>query len=84
MHGKRRWVYDKREEMQRRTIKRPFPTRFATGGKVLYRGRRLRLVVEVADRDAFELKYRNGFHVRAPADLDDTAHDKAIGSSMTR
>lgn len=83
MHGKRRWVYDKREEMQERTIEHPFPTRFATGAKVPYRGRRLRLVVEPADVDAVEVEYRNGFHVRAPADVDDRARDNAIGSALT-
>lgn len=83
MHDKRRWVYDKREEMQERTTEHPFPTRFATGGKVLYRGRRLRLFVELANVDATEVEFRNGFHVRAPAELDDRARDQAIGHALS-
>jgi predicted metal-dependent hydrolase len=83
MHAKRRWVYDKREQMQERTVEHPFPTRFASGGKVLYRGRRLRLRVEVADVDAVEVEYRGGFLVRVPAELDERARDRVIGKALT-
>jgi predicted metal-dependent hydrolase len=82
MHEKRRWVYDKREEMQERIIERPFPTRFATGGKVQYRGRRLRLVVELADVGAPTIEFRNAFRVRVPANLDDPDRDRAVERAL--
>ncbi|MEE9382703.1 MAG: SprT family zinc-dependent metalloprotease [Nannocystaceae bacterium] len=86
MHGKRRWVYDKREEMLERTVDHPFPSRFATGGKVLYRGRRLRLVVEVGDVgdvDDVEIEYRNGFYVVVPASLNEADRDVAIARALS-
>lgn len=82
MHAKRRWVYDKREELLERTVDNPFPTHFATGGKVLYRGCRLRLLVEATSVAEVEIEYRNGFHVVAPARLDEAARDAEIGRSL--
>ncbi len=83
MHDKRRWVYDKREQMLERTVDHPFPTRFATGGKVLYRGRRLRLVVQLRDVDAVTVAYRNGFSIVAPAELTDSAREVAVHGALT-
>jgi len=82
IHGKRRWVYDKREQMLERTVDHPFPSRFATGGKVLYRGRRLRLVVEVGDVEDVGIEYRNGFYVVAPVGVTEGARDTAIGRAL--
>lgn len=83
MHGKRRWVYDKREEMAERSVEHPFPSRFATGGKVLYRGRRLRLVVETKDVESVEVTYRKGFHVVAPASLTEAQRDPAVEAVLS-
>ena len=84
IHAKRRWVYDKREQLQGRSaLDSPFPTHFATGGKVLYRGRRLRLIVEFADIDQLTVDYRNGFHVRAPASLPKPEREPAVQAAIS-
>jgi predicted metal-dependent hydrolase len=84
MHGKRRWVFDKREAMLECAVDDPFPTRFATGGKVLYRGRRLRLVVEkTRDVERVEVSYRNGFHVAAPASLSEAKCEPEIEAALS-
>lgn len=49
----------------------------------MYRGRRLRLVVELADVDAPEVEYRNAFHIRAPRELGERARDRTIGVALT-
>jgi predicted metal-dependent hydrolase len=83
IHTKRRWVYDKREQLREQGgLDHPFPSRFATGGKILYRGRRLRLVVELVQTDSVVVEYRNGFHVRAPAELGEAAREAAIEAAV--
>lgn len=66
IHARRRWVFEKREELLRLGgLDGPWPGRFVSGAKVMFRGRRMRL--HVARSDAGRgVRYANGFHVAVP------------------
>lgn len=84
VHEMRRWIYDRVEIMaQRRVSESPFPVRLATGAKVRYRGRRLRLVVELADVSGPEVRYRNAFHVVAPKGLTEDARQRVVQEALS-
>lgn len=66
IQSRRRWVYEQREDLQHR-MERMLdvgPERLATGSKIAFRGRRVRLTVESGDCSDVEVRYRNGFFVR--------------------
>ncbi|WP_420125873.1 M48 family metallopeptidase [Longimicrobium sp.] len=78
VHRRRRWVHDETERMAERTRPDPAaPTRFVTGAKVLYRGRRLRLTVQLADGDAVRVTHHGGIVVEVPRALTDQARNDA-------
>ncbi|BCS89464.1 M48 family metallopeptidase [Pseudodesulfovibrio sediminis] len=68
IQARRKWVFDKLEEVRElREQQSPWPGRFVTGAKVLYRGRRMRLNVQEVDGLYGDVTYRNGFYVDAPS-----------------
>lgn len=68
VHAKRRWVFDKVDEVAAAVhSRRVVPEQNWSGGaKVLFRGRNLGLRVKLADVDQAVVVYRNRFEVRLP------------------
>ena len=68
VHAKRRWVFDKVDEVYDAVRARGRLTgqTWVGGAKVLYRGRHLALTVKLADVDAPVVVYRSRFDVRLP------------------
>jgi hypothetical protein len=68
IQARRKWVFDKLEEVRLlREQESPWPGRFVTGAKVLYRGRRMRLNVQEVPGLYGRVTYRNGFYIDAPS-----------------
>lgn len=84
VHARRRWVHDETERMREHALSSARPGRFASGAKVLYRGRRLRLTVVSADVDEVEIECRSAFIVQVPEQLDPGRHDEAIDAAFRR
>lgn len=74
IRSKRRWVYLKREEVQERAsrLEGIYPQRIATGAKMPYRGRLLRLTVHRHAAATIDVQYRHGFLIHAPKSATDT------------
>lgn len=84
VQAKRRWLFEKRQEVeeQARRRERPGPSRFVTGAKIPYRGRQMRLTVQPSDGHQVEVAYRNGFIVSVPEMLVGSERDSAILSAL--
>jgi predicted metal-dependent hydrolase len=82
LHSRRRWVHDETERMREHVLSSARPSRFTSGAKVLYRGRRLRLTVTPAPVDEVEIECRSAFHVRVPDRLSPAARDEAISQAF--
>ena len=54
------------------------PQRYVSGARILFRGRRLQLVVESADVHLPELTYETSFRVRVPRALSPVAKEAAV------
>lgn len=68
IQARRKWVFDKLAEVrQLREKESPWPGRFVTGAKVMYRGRRMKLHVHEVSGLHGKVAYRNGFYVDAPS-----------------
>lgn len=80
IHERRRWVYDKREEMIERIIgmANPAPDRLVSGAKVLFRGRYMRLRVLPANSSDVRIEYRNGFIIHRPHEASDSSVKTAL------
>lgn len=65
---RRRWIFDKVDEVEEAHAKllKTQPSRFATGAKIPYRGRMMRLFVRESDKPHLEVTYDNGFFVWTP------------------
>lgn len=84
VHSRRRWVHDETERMREQEISSARPGRFASGAKVLYRGRRLRLTVTPVPVDEVEIECRSAFYVRIPARLRPAEWDEAISQAFQK
>ena len=73
IHERRRWVYDKREEMIERVIgmANPAPDRLVSGAKILFRGRYMRLRVVSSNARELRIEYNNGFLIYRPLEVND-------------
>lgn len=70
VHTRRRWVHDETERMEERLLlDRAAPSRYVSGAKVLYRGRRIPLTVQDAALAEAVVEHRGGFLVRIPQGL---------------
>ncbi len=85
VHKQRRWIFDKRQEVETRArqLESQQPSRFVTGAKIPYRGRLMRLTVQLADVDDTQVVYRNGFLVTVPGDLSLHERDRGISEALT-
>lgn len=68
VQSRRRWLHDKTEEIREalELLRSDTPEGYHSGAKVLFRGRYLRLRVEVGAVTEPSLTYRTGFHVEVP------------------
>ncbi|WP_430641475.1 M48 family metallopeptidase [Bradyrhizobium centrolobii] len=67
LRRKRRWLFNAVRELEARAATRPVVSRFATGSKVPYRGRMVRLTVRRHDGPHIEISYRRGLVVDVPS-----------------
>jgi len=74
---KRRWLYDATREIAEQH-RRVLTQRYASGARIMYRGRRLVIAVQAADVDRVEIDCRSRFHVSVPRTLDDLARLEAV------
>ena len=84
IQARRKWVFDKLAEIRLlREKESPWPGRFVTGAKVLYRGRRMRLNVHVVSGLYGKVEYRNGFYVEVPGKPFKMTKEEHIKHSLT-
>lgn len=81
---KRRWIYDKVETVNQAAAKvsKDRPSRYATGAKIVYRGRRLKLTVRRSLCEKPSVRYQNGFLVEASAEASDQEIRAALEAWM--
>jgi predicted metal-dependent hydrolase len=72
---KRHWVHRQRERLRRRAAAVP-PRSFVSGARILFRGRWLRLWVEMADIERPSLRYATAFHVAIPRRTATRTHEE--------
>ena len=79
---RRRWIFTKLDEVNEASAKlvSTQPSRFATGAKIPYRGRMMRLTVSATNDDGITVTYNNGFYVDIP--LSRTVTDKEIKTAI--
>ncbi|MDH3254140.1 MAG: M48 family metallopeptidase [Acidobacteriota bacterium] len=80
VHANRRWIYEKTKRLEAREAAGEFstePQRYVSGARILFRGRRLRLIVESADVELPELTYKTAFRVQVPRTLSPGAREAA-------
>ena len=85
IHKKRRWVYDKQEEMQERLalFEQDTYMHLQSGAKIPFRGRNMRLRVVRANTEKIEINYRNGFNIIVPKHIPDALVESSIGLELT-
>lgn len=67
LERKREWLFNTVREVERIAARRHAVPRFMSGSKILFRGRRMPLIVRRSDAERMEISYRNGFVVDLPA-----------------
>ncbi|MGY3531184.1 YgjP-like metallopeptidase domain-containing protein [Bradyrhizobium sp. USDA 4452] len=67
LRRKRQWLFNAVRELEAKTASPPIVPRFATGSKVPYRGRMVRLTVRRHDGPHIEISYRGGLVVDVPS-----------------
>jgi predicted metal-dependent hydrolase len=83
VHSRRRWVHDETERMaERMPLQDPLPSRWVTGAKVLYRGRRLHIDVERFDGSGIEIEHRGRLHLRVPTILDNEVASRSAEAAF--
>lgn len=84
LHTKRRWVFDKVDEVAAAMrVRRVAPEQtWVAGAKVLFRGRNLGLRVRLADVDQPVVVYRNRFEVRLPMETTPEARQSATKGAV--
>lgn len=76
------WLAANWNKMERKAQSAPSISRLASGAKVPFRGRMMRLHVTPAEVTFAEIEYRNGFHVQVPAGLTSLARDVEIATAL--
>lgn len=83
MHSRRRWVFEKRMELlQEVGIEGPWPNRFVSGAKVMFRGRRMKLHVARKERQR-GVQYNGGFYVSVPPYIREGNEEQYVKKSLT-
>lgn len=83
---KRRWVYDKKEEMQERlaVYETDAYECLRSGAKIPFRGRKLRLRVHRTEEPLAKIEFKNGFHVYLSRHLAHEAAEKQTGILLSK
>jgi len=83
---RRHWIFTRVDEVEEAAAKllKTQPSQFATGAKIPYRGRMMKLYVREGDSDCLNVHYDNGFFVNVPAGdpVADSTIRKALESWM--
>ncbi len=82
LERRRPWLVVNAAKMERKARLSPSVSRYATGAKIPYRGRMMRLTVRNAAVSVPEVEYKNGFVVPVPAALTGAARDRAIATAL--
>lgn len=82
---KRRWVYDKKEEMDEylARFEQDAYMRLQSGAKIPFRGRNMRLRITRDNSERIEVHYQNGFHVTVPKRIAEDEVEKCVGLELT-
>ena len=82
---KRRWVYDKQEEMQERLAHFAHDTymHLQSGAKIPFRGRNMRLQIVREKAEKIEIRYQNGFNITVPKHIPEALVEASIGLELT-
>ncbi|UAK25746.1 M48 family metallopeptidase [Sphingomonas nostoxanthinifaciens] len=81
LNRKRQWLFNAVRDMEQVEASRHAVPRFMTGSKILYRGRKVRLVVRPTDAGRATVSYRNGFIVDLP-DWSEKDPDRLVASEL--
>jgi len=76
------WLVEQTREMAEKAASTHTVYKFATGAKIPYRGRLMRLKVVPSDGSLVEVTYRNGFVVECPSSATEGARDDLIESAL--
>lgn len=82
LHRKRRWVYDQIEIIKEKLKESATISRFVSGAKIPYRGRMMRLMVEMTDDSFVSINYKNGFQVLVPYKIPQDSRDNILESEF--
>lgn len=83
VHERRRWIFEKRMELLHEVgIEGPWPNRFVSGAKVMYRGRRMRLHVSREERRR-GVQYKSGFYVSVPPYIKEGKEEQYVKKTLT-
>lgn len=83
LHKNRKWIFEKREELRKQVgFLGPWPSRFVSGAKVMYRGRRMKLLVKRSDLSR-GVKYSHGFHVLVPPYVKEGYEERYVKKTLT-
>lgn len=82
LHRRREWLVEQTRHMADRVAAAPTVFHFASGAKIPYRGRLMRLTVEPSDGTLVEVSFRNGFVVRYPRTLSEASRDTLIEDTL--
>jgi predicted metal-dependent hydrolase len=85
IHKKRRWVYDKQEEMQEHLARfeQSSYMHLQSGAKIPFRGRNMRLRIVRGSNQEIEVAYQNGFTVFVPKRIKDDELEACVGIALT-
>lgn len=85
IYKKRRWVYDKQEEMQERLayFEQSTYMQLQSGAKIPFRGRNMRLRIVRSGSEKIEITYRNGFNIIVPDHIPEELVESSIGLELT-
>jgi predicted metal-dependent hydrolase len=85
VHKKRRWVYDKQEEMQERLahFEQRTYAQLQSGAKISFRGRNMRVRITRAKAEKIEIHYQNGFNIIVPRHIPEAHVEGCVGLELT-
>jgi predicted metal-dependent hydrolase len=82
LHRRRDWLVEQTRHMAQRVAATPKVAHFVTGAKIPYRGRLMRLKVELSEGTLVEVSFRNGFIVHYPRSLSEASRDTLIEDAL--
>ena len=84
VHKKRRWVYDKQEEMQERLgrFEQKTYAHLQSGAKIPFRGRNMRLRIIRKNTANLEIAYQNGFNVIVPRNVPEDKIEVCVSQEL--